>query len=332
MKGPDYAALWAGEVERAGIPIELETTALRLCGEGVELTSPVGVRTVLARAVLLATGAREAHRHQLLIPGDRPAGVFTSGSLFRCLYEQRRLPGRRFVVYHSEDVSYSVVHAIRKAGGGVVAVVEPLAETRSHPAVPWFYHTVRSVPHYFGVQDFAIHGSDRVQAVTVAGRQLDCDAVVFTGGFTPNTELGSTEINQWFETPVAGIFAAGNCLRGVVPAHEAAWEGRRAAQAIAWRLGGTEPAREEVSIQIEPPLRQVCPQRLAPGLPVPARYAVWVTVHLRDVTVEARQGDRLFWRSRLRRWQPERRVFMPVETWKVEPGAPIRITAQGLCR
>lgn len=329
LKGPDYAALWAGAAERAGIRLEAETTALRLRGEEVELTSPAGVRTVAARAILLATGAREAHRHQLLIPGDRPAGVLTSGSLFRFLYEQRRLPGRRFVLYHSEDVSYSVVHAVRRAGGEVAAVVEPQPETRSHPAVRWFYERLRGVPHYFGVSDFAIHGSERVQAVTIRGHRLPCDAVVFTGGFTPNTELGSTEINQWFETPAAGVFAAGNCLRGVVPAHEAAWEGRRAAEAIARRLEGAEPARPEVRLEVEPPLKQVCPQRLALGLPVLARYAVWAAVHLRDVTLEARQRDRLLWRGFFRRLQPERRVFLPVEAWKVAPGEPIRVTAPG---
>jgi thioredoxin reductase len=332
LKGPDYAAFWTREAERAGIRIEAESTALRLRGREVEITSPAGVRSVAARTILLATGAREAQRHQLLIPGDRPAGVFTSGSLFRFLYEGRRLPGRRFVLYHSEDVSYSVVHAICKAGGEVAAVVEPLAETRSHPAVRWFYEKLRGVPHYFGVGDFAIHGSERVEAVTVAGSRLPCDAVVFTGGFTPNTELGSTEINQWFETPEAGVFAAGNCLRGVVPAHEAAWEGRRAAEAIVRRLSGAEPARQEIRLLVEPPLKQVCPQRLALGVPVLACYAVWAAAHLRDVTVEARQGDRLLWRDSFRRWQPERRAFLPVQTWEVEPGEPIRITAQGRCR
>ena len=61
---------------------------------------PGGRQTVQAAAVLLATGCRERPRAARLVPGDRPAGVMTTGELQQRVYlgGERlagRAPGRR---------------------------------------------------------------------------------------------------------------------------------------------------------------------------------------------------------------------------------------------
>ena len=47
----------------------------------VEVTSPQGRTTIEASVIILATGARERPRPARMVPGDRPAGVYTTGQL-----------------------------------------------------------------------------------------------------------------------------------------------------------------------------------------------------------------------------------------------------------
>ena len=261
--GPGYAKAWIDEACAASVPILTETTVLRLDSDkpAVHTTSPSGLGEYGARAILLATGAREAHRHARLIAGDRAQGVYTTASLFQTIYGGGQLCERRLVVFGSEDVSYSCVNAIRSHGRTVVAVVEPAPATRSFEWLRWYFEKVRDVEHFFSVREFAVHGRPSVSGVTFtrAGsatpQSLECDGVVFTGGFTPNAELiraaevqfnfatRGPSINQLFQTSRAWLFAAGNCLRGVVSGDEAAWEGRMAARTIANFLKGPSTDR-----------------------------------------------------------------------------------------
>lgn len=72
MSGPRYARHYAQAARAAGV--ELSTTAMVTgwsADGGLEVSSPAGLRTVHASAVLLATGARERGRAARWVPGDR---------------------------------------------------------------------------------------------------------------------------------------------------------------------------------------------------------------------------------------------------------------------
>lgn len=345
--GPGYARAWVEEARAAGIPILTETTVLRLeAGRPeVQITSPRGPQSLQGRAILLATGAREAHRHQRLVPGDRAPGIFTTASLFQCLHLNRELPGRRFVVFGSEDVSYSSVQGIRRHKGEVAAVVEPGPATRSWPWLRWYCQRLRGVPHFFNLQDFAIHGKDRVEGVSFTSRHggravaIACDAVVFTGGFTPNAELARASglafntasrgpsVNQWFQTSSPGVFAAGNCLRGVVSGDEAALEGRLAAEAMAAWLAGRLPSGNETAVTAEAPLAYCCPDRLLPGAGGMPGIAAWPREHLRRVEMVAEQSGRILWRRGYRAIQPGRRLLVPIAALRLSGIGQVRLTA-----
>src|SRR4029453_1136130 len=93
----------------------------------LELTTPDGRYTVRARAVLLATGCRERPRAARLVPGTRPLGVLTTGSLQQLVYLQGVRAGARAVVIGAEHVSFSAVHTLTSTGTPVAAMVTDLA-------------------------------------------------------------------------------------------------------------------------------------------------------------------------------------------------------------
>jgi thioredoxin reductase len=345
--GPEYAKVWVAEARSAAVPILTETMVLRLNPNrpALHTTSPNGIHDYEARAILLATGARESHRHARLIPGDRARGVHTTASLFQCLYSNRALPGRRFVVFGSEDVSYSCVNAIMAHGGNLVAVVDPGPETRAFRPVQWYFEKLRGVPHFFSATDFSIHGRTDVKDVsfTIGANlhRLECDSVVFTGGFTPNAELirqtdarfnfatRGPSINQLFRTSKPWLFAAGNCLRGVVSGDEAALEGRMSAAAIADSLyGKSEEHAPESLLSVDPPLAYCCPDRIVAAMHGMRRVAVWSGVHAANVELVARRGGERIWSKRFRRVQPGRRLFLPVHKLTFAPPEPITLSLE----
>ena len=74
---------------------------------------PGGPLRVEARAVILATGARERPRPARLIPGDRAHGVYTTGQLQNLVHLQHGKVGRTAVVVGAELVSWSAVLTLR---------------------------------------------------------------------------------------------------------------------------------------------------------------------------------------------------------------------------
>ncbi|WP_372459271.1 FAD-dependent oxidoreductase [Streptomyces huiliensis] len=239
-------------------------------GDGGE---PVRVR---ARAVLLAAGAQE---RQLPFPGWTLPGVVGAGGAQAMLKSGLVLPGKRVVVAGSGPLLLAVASSLAAAGARVPAVVEasgylgyarhPRAlAVNPHKALEAAYHggalLRRRVPVRTRSAVTRVHGTDRVEAVTVTrldrdwrpvpgtGRRIACDALAVGHGLEPRIELATglgcatrrtpdgtdaLVVNGFQETTVPGLWAAGETAG--VGGWQLAWsEGELAAVAAAVRLSG----------------------------------------------------------------------------------------------
>ncbi|MDH2389262.1 NAD(P)/FAD-dependent oxidoreductase [Streptomyces sp. HNM0663] len=234
---------------------------------------PVRIR---ARALLLATGAYE---RQLPFPGWTLPGVVGAGGAQAMLKSGLVLPGRRVVVAGSGPLLLAVASSLAAAGARVPAVAEAsgylgyarhpralaanpqkLAEAAVHGAA-LLRHRVRLRSRSAVT---AVHGRDRVEAVTVSrldrewrpvpgtGRHIACDALAVGFGLVPQIELAAglgcavrraadgtpaLVLDPLQETSVHGVWAAGE-TGGVGGAQLAREEGEMAGHAIAARLTG----------------------------------------------------------------------------------------------
>ncbi|MFE6991017.1 NAD(P)/FAD-dependent oxidoreductase, partial [Streptomyces pharetrae] len=210
---------------------------------------PQGPEILRARAVVLATGARERPRAARLVPGTRPAGVYTTGELQQAVHLYRQPIGTRAVIVGAEDVSYAAADTVRRAGAEVVALVTDLPAHRTAPARALDTRLRRSVPLLTGTVVAELLGHGRLSGVRIRhhdGRTavLPCDTVVFTGDFVPEHELArlggltldprtrGPAVDGALRTSRPGVFAAGNLLHAVERAATAAREGALAAAAV----------------------------------------------------------------------------------------------------
>ncbi|MEW2135418.1 NAD(P)/FAD-dependent oxidoreductase [Streptomyces sp. NPDC005409] len=229
--------------------------------------------TVRAAAVLIATGAYE---RQLPFPGWTLPGVVGAGGAQAMLKGGLVLPGRRVVVAGSGPLLLAVAGSLADAGATVPAVVEAAAYTAYAGQVPALLrnpgklvegavyggalarHHVRLLTRHAVTE---AHGTDRVEAVTVArldrtwrpvpgtSRRIPCDALAVGHGLVPQLELATglgcatrrspdgtvaLELDAGQRTTVPGIWSAGE-TGGIGGAQLALTEGEIAAHAIAAR-------------------------------------------------------------------------------------------------
>jgi thioredoxin reductase len=328
MAGPAYARHRTRLAQAAGAEIRLGATATGWLGPvSLAATSPEGLTAWHARAVLLATGCRERPRTARLVPGDRPAGVLTTGSLQQLA--DLGLPiGRRAVVVGAEHVSFSAVHTLASHGVQVAAVVTGQPRPQSYPLLQALTAGLRRVPVFSGTEIAEIEGRHRVERVMLRSRRggesraVGCDTVVFTGDWIPDHELaraGDLEmaaatqgptVDQLLRTSRPGVFAAGNLTHPAETADIAALAGRHAAGAISGYLRDGRWPSSWVTVTCPGPLRWVWPPRLAPGEGTPprGRLIARAAEFRGSGHVEVRQGGELLHREYKRRLVPNRSI------------------------
>jgi thioredoxin reductase len=350
MTGPAYAERLAALASAAGAQLALNTTVTSLeSGHGAMLTSPSGRERVHARAVLLATGCRERPRAARLVPGDRPAGVMTTGELQQRVYlGGERLTGRAVVV-GAEHVSFSAAMTLEHAGADVVALVTELPRQQSYAAFRLGAALRWRIPVWTSAQIGRVTGRGQLGGVEVADlatgtvRFVACQTLVFTADWIPDHELARGSglamdpgtrgpvVDTSLRTSVPGVFAAGNLIHAAETADVAALSGRHAARGIAAFLaGGSEPGSSPVPVVAEPPLCWISPNAVrAPGAAGPplGRFTLRVAEFRPLARLEAVQDGRRLARSRPARLIPGRPVHLPAG-WLagVDPaGGPVHV-------
>lgn len=238
LTGPQYAQRFIDPVKGSDIEVKLNTMVLDLAPDRriTAVNAREGVMEIEPGAVVLAMGCRERTRHQILLPGFRPAGVVCAGAAQRDINILGLMPGRRVVILGSGDIGLIMARRFTLEGAEVEGVYEimdqPGGLTRN---VVQCLHDY-DIPLHLSHTATFVHGRKRVEAVTVAQvdenlkpvketeRKVPCDALVLSVGLIPENELskkagveldpatGGPVVDERMETSVEGIFACGNVV------------------------------------------------------------------------------------------------------------------------
>jgi len=273
LAGPEYAAREAESALAAGAEARPGSFVARASREGglflLRCLRRGGAYELRARALVLATGCRERTDRQVLVQGDRPAGVLTAGLAQYLVNVQGLLPARRAVILGSGDIGLIMARRLTLEGAEVEGVYEIKAEPSG------LSRNVRQCLEDFGIPlrlsttVTAVHGKGRVAGVTLASvdqrgapirgseREVECDGLVLSVGLIPENELAASlglELDGLTRGPRAdqsgaclaeGLYCCGNALHVNDLADYVSESGEAAGRAAAaYARGG--PARREL--------------------------------------------------------------------------------------
>lgn len=350
--GPGYARHYARAVEKAGVQVWTTTAVTAWAGPNtLTLTSPRGVAQVQAEAILLATGCRERPRSARLVPGSRPQGIFTTGSLQRFTYQYGQRVGRRAVIVGAELVSFSALLTLSRKHISVAAMVTEFPCHQLYfPYLPvkWLFADwvgrVRVIPL---ARVSRIMGRQRVEAVEVTHLDTDqvetipCDTVVFTGDWIPEHELArlgglaidpatrGPRVDTYLRTSARGVFAAGNLLRGAETADKAALEGQYAARCISAFLQERVWPEQVLPLQVEAPVVWISPSAVSRDSNKlrTTGFLFRVNTFCKETHVRVMQGDKVLHTQAFRHLLPNRSTRLSAD-WLANvqlDGGPLRV-------
>ena len=327
--GAAYGLRLQQEAAKAGVDVRTGHSVVKLGEDGsLVVTSHRGVETLTGRRIMLTTGARETPRSALLLGGDRPVGVVTTGALQSYVAFHGLMPFRRPVIVGSELVSLSAVLTCITHGARPVAMIEPRTYALAPAPLSWF-PTLMGIPFQRGAQIVDILGHSRVEAVAIRrnGRveTLACDGVLLTGQFTPESSLfllsamgvdpGSRgpAVDQDGRSANPVYFAGGNVLRAVETGGWAFREGRSIGAALTEDLANEPASGDLVRVSFDDPIKLVVPSLLRRSALPTAAFRHFQLRFLRRARglLHLSVDGRDIWHQR-GQWLPERRILVTI--------------------
>ena len=291
LSGPEYYSRFIDEAEELGVEVLLNAMVLDVDGEKKEIycaNSEYGLTCVQAGSIVLAMGCRERTRANIVVPGTRPAGLYTAGSAQRLINRQNVMVGKKVVILGSGDIGMIMARRMTLEGAKVVMVVELMdylaGLTRNRVqclddfGIPLkLAHTITRIVGNTRVEGVYVAPVDENKKPILEKEELvECDTVLFSVGLIPENELtkdagiemnritNGPSVNQYMETSKAGVFACGNVVHVNDLVDNVSSESEQAGMyAAKYAKGALSASEKTVVCQTGRNVRYVCPHKIA---------------------------------------------------------------------
>ena len=346
LTGPEYAGRFAKEAVELGVEFLLNSMVLEVDEKEntvVCVNKEYGMTEVKAKSVILAMGCRERTRANIMIPGARPAGVYTAGSAQRLVNRQNQMVGKKVVILGSGDIGMIMARRMTLEGAEVLAVIELMdylaGLTRNKVqclddfGIPLYLsHTITKIDGYQRVKGVYFAKVDaNKKPIPETEQYIECDTLLLSVGLIPENELtrkagivmnpitNGPKVNQYMQTSAEGVFACGNVVHvnDLVDnvSTESIKAGTYAAQYAMGRLPKETKKVENISGEN---VRYLCPHSLSV-----AEENEKVTLYFRvlrpemDVTIRVKSGDEIIATKKRQRVNPGEMENITFDTAKV---------------
>lgn len=340
LSGPEYAQRFIESVENLHIPYLLKATVTDLTNDKVvTVVTADGIRTIQAKAVVLAMGCRERSRGALGIPGERPAGVFTAGTAQAYMNLYNRMPAKEVVILGSGDIGMIMARRLTLEGAHVQAVFEIMSHPSGLPRNIIQCLEDYDIPLYLSHTVTDIHGDTRLTGVTVSQvdehlqpipgteKKYDCDTLILSVGLLPDNKLTRAAgieidphtrgayVDEFMQTEIPGVFSAGNVLHVHDLVDFVSMEAEHLARCAAKYVQGEELPACEIGIQPAAGVGHTIPQAVSGENDF--QLSLRVRDHYGDCRIVVKQDGREIAVKRMKKAIPAEMIQFQVKADKI---------------
>ena len=338
LSGPEYAQRFIESVETLHIPYLLNATVMDLTNDKVvTVVTADGIRTIQAKAVVLAMGCRERSRGALGIPGERPAGVFTAGTAQAYMNLYNRMPAKEVVILGSGDIGMIMARRLTLEGAHVQAVFEIMSHPSGLPRNIIQCLEDYDIPLYLSHTVTDIHGDTRLTGVTVsqvdehlqpiAGTEKKYDTLILSVGLLPDNKLTRAAgieidphtrgayVDEFMQTEIPGVFSAGNVLHVHDLVDFVSMEAEHLARCAAKYVQGEELPACEIGIQPAAGVGHTIPQAVSGENDF--QLSLRVRDHYGDCRIVVKQDGREVAVKRMKKAIPAEMIQFQVKADKI---------------
>ncbi|MEG0961668.1 MAG: FAD-dependent oxidoreductase [Lachnospiraceae bacterium] len=290
LTGPEYAGRFAKETLELGTKVLLKSMVLEVDQEEgvvVCINEEHGITRIKSKSIILAMGCRERTRANIMIPGSRPAGVYTAGTAQRLVNRQNEMVGKKIVILGSGDIGMIMARRMTLEGAQVLAVVELMdylaGLTRNKVqclddfGIPLkLGHTITEIVGYQRVEGVKVCKVDENKnPIPETEEYIPCDTLLLSIGLLPENELtrkaeiqidsvtNGPTVNQYMQTTAENVFACGNVVHVNDLVDNVSMESIKAGTYAAKYAMGTLPKTvRKVRAVTGDNIRYLCPQEV----------------------------------------------------------------------
>ena len=333
LTGPEYAGRFAAEAVELGVEFLLNSMVLEVNEKEntvICVNKEYGMTEVKASSIILAMGCRERTRANIMIPGARPAGVYTAGSAQRLVNRQNQLVGKKVVILGSGDIGMIMARRMTLEGAEVLAVIELMdflaGLTRNKVqclddfGIPLYLsHTITKIDGYQRVKGiYFAQVDENKKPIKETEQYIECDTLLLSVGLLPENELtrkagidinpitNGPKVNQYMQTSSEGVFACGNVVHVNDLVDNVSVESMKAGKFAAQYAMGTLPKTTKVVQNISGEnVRYLCPHSLSVAEENEKVSLYFRVLHPDNkVTIRVKSGDQIISSKKAQRVNP----------------------------
>ena len=350
LSGPEYAQRFVDEVTALGIDVITNCTVIKV-GENKEVTAatPGKLLRLTADAVILTMGCRERPRGALSIPGDRPAGVFTAGVAQSYVNLKNTMVGKEAVILGSGDIGMIMARRLTLEGVKVKAVFELMPYPSGLPrnieqclndyGIPLFLsHTVTRINGRKRLESVTVSQVDeRLQPIPGTEQEWSCDTLILSVGLIPENELSlqagveldprtkGANVDEYYQTTVPGVFAAGNVLHVHDLVDFVSLEAEKLAASVLAYLDGGLPACE-IEVQTDATVSYTVPQRVSGTKDVTLSFRP--RRPMQNCVFEVRQGNAVIAKKKVAKALPAVMIHLSIKADAFVSQEPVKVVSR----
>lgn len=350
LTGPEYAGRFAKEAVELGVEFLLNSMVLEVNEQEscvICVNKEYGMTQVKAASIILAMGCRERTRANIMIPGARPAGIYTAGSAQRLVNRQNLMVGKKVVILGSGDIGMIMARRMTLEGAQVLAVIEIMdylaGLTRNKVqclddfGIPLYLsHTITKIDGYERVTGihFAQVDAGR-KPIPETEQYIECDTLLLSVGLIPENELtrkagiemspitNGPKVNQYMQTTAENIFACGNVVHVNDLVDNVSKESMKAGTFAAQYAKQTLPKEQKkVETITGENVRYLCPQSIRVSDEDEKVSLYFRVLHPdRDVVIRAKVGDKVIGSKKAKRVNPGEMEHIDFQTADIDGAA-----------